>query len=86
MTNYSELLEKKNTLYLLKLNYRKRKTTMRRKIIELKIFINEEKGVFESTLNRKCNKYDAMNIIQQFVDRHRKGESIDGEPETSTQK
>lgn len=59
---------------------------MRRKIIELKIFINEEKGVFESTLNRKCNKYDAMNIIQQFVDRHRKGESIDGEPETSTQK
>ena len=50
---------------------------MRKKIIELKIFINEEKGEFESELKRRCNKHDAMNILQQFVDRHRKGESID---------
>lgn len=55
----------------------------RRKVIELKIFINEELGQFESQLKRKCSKRDAINILQQFVDRHRKGESIDDRKEES---
>ena len=56
----------------------------RKKIIELKIYI--EANNFEANLKHTCKTSSlALDIIQQFVDRHRKGESIDGKETDGTQ-
>ena len=58
----------------------KREPTGKVRILSLEIFINTEDGKqeFESNFTFRCDKRDAINIIEEFIEIQKKGDKTDG--------
>ena len=55
----------------------KRKTIKRVRVVRLEIYINNDLQQFESKFTFRGDKNDALSLIHQFIDQHRKEKKSD---------
>ena len=55
----------------------KRKTIKRVRVVRLEIYINNDEERYESKFTYRGDKNDALSLIHQFIDQHRKEKKSD---------
>lgn len=55
----------------------KRKTIKRVRVVRLEIYINNDLGRYESKFTYRGDKIDALSLISEFINQHRKEKKSD---------